>query len=555
MSITSADLIYQAAIASFFNPSYEARLEAEAVVGRETVGLDEFGQPLSPLKRIEKYFSLLDKKDAKKVNAQDLANAWLSRVSSPTANDLQLIAREIDRFMTQADIDRDGYVSLNEYIHYMLTLIRERDDGKRGEIHGLVAERAGGEPELVDKLIEWFVEKDKDGIGEISKNDFLDIISKIKIKDKKKLEITESIFKQDKISYSQYVLLMLGRTPTKVSLIFYDISTSATKSLSRILFGKKIEGIWHTSILAFGYEWWYGGDCFQSRPFSTPFGATPTRTEEIGETTRSLQELKEFVRSKMRKKYNYDSYDVITNNCNNFTNDVSGFLVHRGIRRSIVSLPGDLLSGGIARLMRPFLNKWLGNFKAEDSDLGSGKLDKDVLDQIRIEKATRSTEFAPGEIAMWKRSELDNVFCEILSISKDGTVKIKVFQNMHFKIKKIKNRSFLAKIPTQDLESNQTSINYLIALSILENNRSNNNDKLLMRELTNGLIDGIVTDQSRNHSFIEEHRADGLVMDNASPHFSIVNPGEETAEEQKACCSWWKTVYKKLCRTDTGGLV
>jgi Ca2+-binding EF-hand superfamily protein len=538
----SAEYIYRAAIASYVNPVYEARQVAEAQEVAATVGLDAEGRPLSPVERIEKYFSIIDSKNQRKVSADDLASAWASHVKNPTNNDLQLIAREIDRFMRIADLDNDGYVSLNEYMHYMLTLIKEKEEGRRFEIHGILAEKCAKDPSLVDKLVTWFREKDRNGQGEISVDDFNSILEKVKIKERKRIQINESVFSLNRVTYSQYVMLMLGRTPSKISLISYDISGSATKNLSRILFGRKIEGIWHTSILAFGYEWWYGGDCFQSRPFSTPFGPTPDRVEDLGETTRTLAELKEFVKAKMRRKYNYQTYDVISNNCNNFTNDLSQFLTHHGIKSSIVSLPGDLLSGGLARIMRPFLNKWLGGFEGNEENMRVSA-NKDVIEDIRKEKGEAHVDLQVGDIAMWKRTETEHIFCEILQIRKDGKIRIKVFKNMKFKVKLIINKSFIVKIPKEELQQHENSINYLIALSILENQRSHN-DKALMQHITAELIDNLVAGEQRLG--IQSH------------HLSMIAPGGISdddggdGEDDMPARNWCKKCWRKLCCKNSG---
>ena len=536
MATNSGEYIYRMAIASYVNPVYEAKQQAEAAHLGETIGLDAEGRPLSPVQKIEKYFGMIDARHNKRVSAQDLASAWVSHVKNPTDNDLQLIAREIDRFIKIADLDNDGYVSLNEYMHYMLTLIKEREEGRRFEIHGLLAEKCAKDKTLVDKLLGWFAEKDLEGVGEITLPAFESIVDKVKIKEKKRTQIMEAVFGQKSVSYSQYVLLMLGRTPTKVSLISYDISGRATKNLSRILFGQKIQGIWHTSILAFGYEWWFGGDCFQSRPFSSPFGPTPDRVEDLGDSTRSLTELKEFIKTKMRKKYNYGTYDVISNNCNNFTNDVAHFLVHRGIRRSIITLPGDLLSGGLARLMRPFLNKWLGGFQGDDENQPPA----DVLAMITKEKAQAHPELEPGDIAMWKRTETEHVFCEIMEIRKDGKIRIKIFKNMKFKIKLIRDKSFITKIPKSELDEHETSINYLIALSILENQR-NDNDKALMKHITMGLVDGLIADQHHMSSSGRSTRLSVL----APGGISDDDGGNGELPETENCAT---KCWHKLCR-------
>ena len=535
----SAQLIYRAAIASYVNPVYEAKQQAEAA----GVGMDDNGRPLSPVEKIEKYFSLIDINQHKKVTAKELAAAWASSVKNPTSNDLELMAREIDRFMKMADLDNDGYVSLNEYINYMLTMISEADESKRFEIHGLLAEKCSKEKDLMEKLLKWFLEKDTAGEGEITVDKFREILDSVKLKDSKKIQIAESVFSQRTIGYAQYILLMLGRTPTKVSLISYDISGRATKNLSRILFGQKIEGIWHTSILAFGYEWWYGGDCFQSRPFSTPFGTTPDKVEDLGETTRSLMELKEFIRSKMRKKYNYNSYDVINNNCNNFSNDVSIFLTHSGIRKTIISLPGDLLSGGLAKVLRPFLNKWLGGFNGTSDDETSG----DVLTKIRQEKAAANRDYyVAGDIAMWKRSETEHIYCEILEVRNDGKIRIKIFKNMKFKEKLIKDASYLLRIPKEEMDENERSINYLIALSILESRKTIMNANV-MRQLTHNLVEGLITGEDLKNPPVLHHRmsviAPGGVSDDDEGGAGVEPDAENDPNCFKRC--WARCTRKR----------
>jgi Ca2+-binding EF-hand superfamily protein len=541
MSNNSAEFIYRAAIASYVNPVFEAKQQAEAQGLAASAGLDAEGRPLSPVQKIEKYFAFIDSKKEKRVAAHDLASAWASHVNNPTDNDLQLIAREIDRFMKIADLDNDGYVSINEYMHYMLTLIKEKEEGKRFEIHGLLAEKCLKDPSLVDKLVSWFMEKDLPGQGEISIDDFRDILERVKIKEKKRIQIHESVFALSRVTYAQYIMFMLGRTPSKISLISYDISGRATKNLARILFGRKIEGIWHTSILAFGYEWWFGGDCFQSRPFSTPFGPTPDKVEDLGETTRTVAELKEFMKSRMRKKYNYQTYDVIANNCNNFSNDLSQFLTHHGIKSSIVSLPGDLLSGGLARLMRPFLNKWLGGFHGDEENMGSAS--KDVIEAIRKEKGETHKDLEVGDIAMWKRTESEQIFCEILQVRKDGKIKIKIFKNMKFKVKLIINKSFLLKIPREEMKEHENSINYLIALSILESQRSNN-DNALMQHITAELIDNLVAGEQQIHS--------------KSQRLSMMAPGGISdddggdGEDEDSSKHWCRICLRKMCCKNSG---
>ncbi|RXW24882.1 hypothetical protein EST38_g925 [Candolleomyces aberdarensis] len=66
---------------------------------------------------------------------------------------------------------------------------------------------------------------------------------------------------------------------SSVELYVYDLSGGMAKQLSRQLVGRQIDGIWHTSVVVFGKEIFYGQGIFITQPdlptdfLSTPFGA------------------------------------------------------------------------------------------------------------------------------------------------------------------------------------------------------------------------------------------------------------------------------------------
>jgi len=45
----------------------------------------------------------------------------------------------------------------------------------------------------------------------------------------------------------------------KVVILLYDISNGMARSLSPMFLGKLIEGIWHTGLVVYGNEYYYGG--------------------------------------------------------------------------------------------------------------------------------------------------------------------------------------------------------------------------------------------------------------------------------------------------------
>ncbi len=45
----------------------------------------------------------------------------------------------------------------------------------------------------------------------------------------------------------------------EITILLYDISNGMARSLSPMFLGKLIEGVWHTSLVVHGNEYYYGG--------------------------------------------------------------------------------------------------------------------------------------------------------------------------------------------------------------------------------------------------------------------------------------------------------
>lgn len=69
----------------------------------------------------------------------------------------------------------------------------------------------------------------------------------------------------------------------KVSLNVYDLSGGLAKQMSQAIVGKQIDGIWHTGIVVYNKEFYFGGGIMYDRPAMTPFGQ-PTKSIDLGET-------------------------------------------------------------------------------------------------------------------------------------------------------------------------------------------------------------------------------------------------------------------------------
>ena len=57
-----------------------------------------------------------------------------------------------------------------------------------------------------------------------------------------------------------------------VKLHVYDLSGGMAKAMSQQLVGKQIDGVWHTGIVVYNKEYYFGGRISYDPPARTPFG-------------------------------------------------------------------------------------------------------------------------------------------------------------------------------------------------------------------------------------------------------------------------------------------
>lgn len=122
-----------------------------------------------------------------------------------------------------------------------------------------------------------------------------------------------------------------------VDLWVYDLSGGLAKLKSREILGIHIEGIWHTSVVVFGWEYYFSSGIRRSPPGTTHFGK-PIEVIRCGETAGDQSELEDFLRE-INEYFTRETYNILENNCNHFSNAVCMQLLGKEIPGYILDLP------------------------------------------------------------------------------------------------------------------------------------------------------------------------------------------------------------------------
>jgi len=364
-----------------------------------------------------------------RIGPKELAELWKisaeRKVGKLSAEDIKIIREDSKLFFNEVDLDNNGVVDFNEFATFMLGGNEERGNLKcmRKELHRCIQ----ADPTLLSEVIRLFRKWDVNGDGFLSKNELLDHITELdqlverarysahdfhKPNTPRKsmtdqhsghaaipspvrhttggahsmvAELNALMDEGDadndgRIDLWELLAHVLGRRKTPVELLLYDISDGLAEHYSTLLLGRHFEAIYHSALLVYGYEYWFGGEIFRLEPPS--FGRPPLtksvthlrpsaycedlRTVHLGYTLANEDEFVHFIEGNLMEKYTPETYDVLTNNCNCFSNECAHFLIGTPIPEEVSCLPQLAMNTPVARLLRPFLNKWLGGFGKDD---------------------------------------------------------------------------------------------------------------------------------------------------------------------------------------------
>ncbi|XP_035432989.1 uncharacterized protein LOC118264555 isoform X3 [Spodoptera frugiperda] len=141
-----------------------------------------------------------------------------------------------------------------------------------------------------------------------------------------------------------------------VELYIYDLTNGLASILSPSILGRQIEGVWHTAVVVYDREFFYGGSGITScAPGGTQLGP-PHRVERLGETFVPFQVFSEYIQGLSTTTYSPGAYNLLEHNCNHFSEEVAQFLCGAHVPKHIVAQPDDLLAPGARAALQALLD-------------------------------------------------------------------------------------------------------------------------------------------------------------------------------------------------------
>lgn len=148
----------------------------------------------------------------------------------------------------------------------------------------------------------------------------------------------------------------------KVTLNVYDLSQGLARQLSTTFLGKSIEGIWHTGVVVYGNEYYFGGGIQHAPAGTTPYG-TPVQVVDLG-ITHVPKDVFEMYLQEISPRYTAETYSLLTHNCNNFSNEIAQFLVGATIPDYILNLPNEVTNSPMGALIMPMIQQLESTLRA-----------------------------------------------------------------------------------------------------------------------------------------------------------------------------------------------
>ncbi|CAN3353227.1 hypothetical protein DICA3_E05204 [Diutina catenulata] len=146
---------------------------------------------------------------------------------------------------------------------------------------------------------------------------------------------------------------------TSVKVYVYDLSHGMARTYAPMLLGISLDAIYHTSVVAFGKEYYIDQGVKRSAPGTTKYGL-PVEVLDMGESEIPEEIFDEYLADQNSAgKYHPHTYDLFDNNCNHFTDETLQLLVGKNLEDRILNLPQQVLNTPAGQTLRQMLGAQL----------------------------------------------------------------------------------------------------------------------------------------------------------------------------------------------------
>jgi len=143
---------------------------------------------------------------------------------------------------------------------------------------------------------------------------------------------------------------------SKVQLYVYEVTKGLAAQLSTALLGRYIPGVWHTAIVCYGMEYFFGSGGIENIHPGTTIVGRPDEIIELGETQITNEEFHEYLCNIGDNHFRPEKYHLFEHNCNTFSNEIAQFLTGRSIPSYILDLPNDVATTPMGAMLKTFMD-------------------------------------------------------------------------------------------------------------------------------------------------------------------------------------------------------
>lgn len=163
-----------------------------------------------------------------------------------------------------------------------------------------------------------------------------------------------------------------------VKLKLYDLSRGIVKTLSPIVLGKTVDGIWHTTVHVYDMEYFYGGGilCLEPCEFDKSYNMEPVKIIDMGITEVDQSLFHDYLNS-IQDQFSVDKYNLVSWNCNHFTNTICNFLLGKNIPDYILNLPNEVMETSQGRLILNMMQSYQNTIAPGFNNNAQGDANKD----------------------------------------------------------------------------------------------------------------------------------------------------------------------------------